>query len=158
MGETMNTYHFVLVLADANPDIESLEDRLFEAGCDDALVCYYNQTVYLEFDREADTAIEAMTSAIENVNAAGFRVRSIQEGGYASMAELAAMSGLSRQAINNFAKGTRGPGNFPKPVYGVSSGTPLYEWPEVAHWLVDQNKIDPSVFEIAQAAKELRVH
>jgi hypothetical protein len=72
------------------------------------------------------------------------------------MAELASVSGLSRQVINTFVKGVRGGGNFPKPVYGVSSGAPLYDWPEVAHWLVD-HEIDPALYEVAQAAMESRI-
>ena len=45
-------HHFVLVLSEVTENTEGLEDILFEAGCDDALIFYKNNTVYLEFDRE----------------------------------------------------------------------------------------------------------
>lgn len=65
-------YHFTILVRDANPSMEALEDRLFEAGCDDALLCFHNQTVYLEFDREAETAKNAIQSAISDIQSAGF--------------------------------------------------------------------------------------
>ena len=49
----MSTYHFTVVVRDARSDLADIEDKFFEAGCDDALLCSYNGTVYLEFDREA---------------------------------------------------------------------------------------------------------
>ena len=63
----MNTYHFTIVIRDARADMPGLEDSLFNAGCDDALVCSHNQTVYLEFDREADSAATAIRSALDNI-------------------------------------------------------------------------------------------
>ena len=56
----MNTYHFTVVVRDARSDLADLEDSFFEAGCDDALLCTYNDTVYLEFDREAHDAVTAI--------------------------------------------------------------------------------------------------
>ena len=66
----MNTYHFSILIRDT--DLHDLEDRLYEAGCDDALLCFYNQTPYLEFDREAESAEAAVRSALNNIRAAGF--------------------------------------------------------------------------------------
>ena len=83
-------------------------------------------TAYLEFDRGAPSAGEAISTAIAEVVRAGLSIASIQEGGVASMAEIASRSKLSRAAINNYTKSTRGPGDFPEPLFGLTSGSPLY--------------------------------
>ena len=85
----MNTYHFTIVIRDARTDMPDLEDRLFTAVCDDALVCSHNQTVYLEFDREADSAETAIRSELENIRAAGFNDPVIQEAVVSTLAEVA---------------------------------------------------------------------
>ncbi len=71
-------YRFTLSLSGATPDTENFEDKLFEAGCNDALVCFYGGLPYLEFDREADSAYQAITSAILGVQEAGYHVTSIE--------------------------------------------------------------------------------
>ncbi|MBV8399037.1 MAG: hypothetical protein JOZ58_15995 [Acetobacteraceae bacterium] len=50
------------------------EDRLFEAGCDDALVAVLDGTLYLDFDRDAPTFDAAVESAKQDVGRAGGRV------------------------------------------------------------------------------------
>lgn len=149
----MKTYHFVIVLDKARPDTAGLEDRVFGAGCDDALVCTLNNTVYLEFDRESESAEHALDSAIEQIHAAGFQVKSIQEAGPASMADLARLANTTRASISNYIRGKRGQGNFPAPIGGVSLSTPLFSWPEVARWLHDNDKLDEPSFEVAEAAQ-----
>lgn len=144
----MNTYHFTIVVRDADARAENLEDRLFEAGCDDALICFHNQTVYLEFDRQADTAEQAVASAMANIKQAGFKDLVLQETGVATLAEMAARAGLTRAALSNYANGKRGEA-FPAPMYGVTSGSALYSWPEVANWLYRHGKLMKHQVEIA---------
>ena len=96
----MNTYHFTVVVRDARSDLADLEDSFFEAGCDDALLCTYNDTVYLEFDREAKSAVEAITSALDSIRTLGFKDDSVASVGCnvhrsdlaASMASFAILS------------------------------------------------------------------
>lgn len=152
------TFEFTLVLGPtAAPDLPDLENRLFEAGCDDALVCAYGSTVYLQFSRESVTAKSAIQSAIQDVEKSGFSVASIEEGGYASVSEMASRAGMTRAAINNYLKGTRGSQDFPHPVFGLSTRSPQFEWLKVAAWLNKHGKIDPRVAEVARAAKLLQV-
>lgn len=148
----MNTYHFTVLIRDAGRNTESLEDRLFEAGCDDALVCFHNQTVYLEFDRQAANAAEAVGSALENIRHAGFTDAVLQETGYATLSEMAARSGLTRAALSNYAGGKRGTG-FPPPMYGVGSSSALYSWPEVAAWLHKNGHLTQSQFDVSQVQR-----
>jgi hypothetical protein len=98
----MKVYHFSVLIRDARMDGEDLEDRLFAAGCDDALVCGYNQSVYLEFEREASCAELAIKSALDNIRTAGFFDLVVQESGVAALSEMAARAGLcpSMPSIN----------------------------------------------------------
>ncbi|MCD8573740.1 MAG: hypothetical protein LRY30_01010, partial [Gammaproteobacteria bacterium] len=44
-----------------------LEDSLYESGCDDALINFRDNAVYLDFDRESDSLENAVISAIQSV-------------------------------------------------------------------------------------------
>lgn len=147
----MNTYHFTIVVRDAIFD-DNLEDLLYQSGCDDALICTLDDTVYLEFDRMANSAKDAIASAFDNLHTAGFHDLILQEKGVSSLAEMAKRLGLSRMALSHYAKATRGNGNFPKPVYGVQSGSALYAWHEVANWLYHQNKLPKTDYDVAMCA------
>ncbi|STZ09144.1 Uncharacterised protein [Moraxella caprae] len=148
----MNTYHFNIIIRDANSQDSTLEDRLFEAGCDDALVCRLDELVYLEFDRASDSAKAAIASAFDDLHKAGFYDLILQEKGVSSLSEMAKRLGVSRMTLSHYANGTRGMGNFPKPVAGVLSGSLLYAWHEVADWLYQQNKISQPDYDVAKAA------
>jgi transcriptional regulator with XRE-family HTH domain len=148
----LNIYHFTVVIRDADANISDLEDKLFEVGCDDALLCYYNDTVYLEFDRESEGAEQAIQSALTNIRSAGFTQLVVQEGGVSTLSEMAERAGLTRAALSQYARNKRGQGNFPTPMYGVASGSALYSWREVAEWLYQQGKLPQSQYEIAQVA------
>ncbi|WP_308028514.1 XRE family transcriptional regulator [Neisseria bergeri] len=145
----MTLYHFSILIRDAGAETEGLEDRLFEAGCGDALVCFAGRAVYLEFDREAESARAAVDSAMADIRRAGFADLVLQESGYATLAEMAARSGLSRAALSNYANGRRGAA-FPAPVYGVAGGSALYSWREVAAWLYRHNQLQRPLYEVAQ--------
>lgn len=145
----MNTYRFSILIRDA--DLHDLEDRLFEEGCDDALLCFYNQTPYLEFDRQAANAEAAVSAALADIKRAGFKELVLQEAGVATLAEMAERAGLSRTALSNYALGKRGSG-FPAPMYGVGSGSALYSWPEVAGWLHRHGQLSQAQYDIACVA------
>ncbi|MDO5058587.1 MAG: helix-turn-helix transcriptional regulator [Neisseria sp.] len=145
----MANYHFTILIRDAAHDTENLEDRLFEAGCDDALLCFHNHTVYLEFDREAESAQAAVSSALDNIRQAGFQEAVLQENGFATLSEMAARAGLSRAALSNYARGQRGT-DFPAPMYGIGSNSALYSWPEVASWLYRNGQLAKPQFDVAQ--------
>lgn len=53
------------------------EDRLHDAGCDDALVAVVGGTVYLDFDRDAASFDAAVRSAQQDVERAGGRVEAV---------------------------------------------------------------------------------
>ncbi len=75
MNKKTKLYHFVLVLSDFSSPYEHIEDALFEAGCDDALLIFRDNVPYLEFDRSATNLEKAIYSAIKDVESANIGAR-----------------------------------------------------------------------------------
>lgn len=63
------SYQFTLVLKNVDENTLGLEDILFDAGCNDALINFREGTVYLDFDRKSSSLKAAVTSAIKAVEA-----------------------------------------------------------------------------------------
>lgn len=145
----MSLYNFTLTLSGVTAETEGLEDALFKSGCDDALICFYGTAVYLEFDRESDSLMHAVLTAINNIESAGIhaRVESV-DSTLVGLSDIAAMAGLSRQAIALLKDGCRGSRNFPCPVQRLKGNSPLWRWRTVAEWLVREKRMkadDPLV-------------
>ncbi|MCS6175377.1 hypothetical protein [Shewanella baltica] len=140
----MKTFSFSLVLDGVNSNTPHLEDALFEAGCDDALVCFYGNTVYLEFDREAESFHSAILSAIKAIENSGIgaKVISVDAGDYVGISDISTLSSITKQSIALLKDGKRGAGNFPNPVLRLTSQQPLWRWGDVANWLANNHKID----------------
>ena len=68
-------YHFVLVLSGLSEPNESIENALFEAGCDDALLIFRDNVPILEFDRQAINFEKAVFSAILDVESANLGLK-----------------------------------------------------------------------------------
>lgn len=145
----MNTYHFTIIVRDANAHDDNLDDVLFGCGCDDALLCRMDNVVYLEFDRTAENATTAIATAFDDLHQAGFHDLILQEHGVSSLSEIAKRLGVSRATMSHYANDKRGMGNFPKPVAGVLSGSALYLWREVAEWLYKQGKLSQADYDVA---------
>ncbi|PWC15688.1 hypothetical protein B4923_00805 [Brenneria roseae subsp. americana] len=149
----MTTYHFSLTLSGVTAETTGLENALFSSGCDDALICFYGNTVYLEFDRESPDFSDAIMSAIRDIESAGINahVQSV-DAAWVGLSDIAALSAMSRQAIALLKDGKRGAGDFPSPVQRLKGSSPLWDWGEVADWLAKQKKIPQA---IADNAREL---
>lgn len=70
-------YQISLILT-AHDVTDEQADRLFEAGCDDGSILSRNDTTMVQFDRDASTLDEALTSAIRDVEGAGFQVARVE--------------------------------------------------------------------------------
>ena len=69
----MPEYSFTLVI---DGEVEAKLDDLFEAGCDDATFGLIDGVHYADFDREAETLGEAISSATAGIESvSGLRVR-----------------------------------------------------------------------------------
>lgn len=136
----MRSYEFTFVASGVDPEDAELEDRFFEAGCDDATLAFMKGLLTVNFSREADTYIHAVVSAYHDVLRAGGRVERFEPDFLVSASEIAERSALTRQAVSNYAKGIRGEG-FPAPVARIMSESPLWDWVDVSGWLFRKNLI-----------------
>jgi len=141
--KTKQTYNFILVLDGFGPDDSGIEDALFTAGCDDALLSFRGTTPLLDFDRESESLEDAVLSAIQDVEAAGLNatVLRIEPDDLVTAAEISRRSGASREAVRLWHEGVRGPGSFPPPVATLGTNTIVWSWAEVAAWLLKSGKI-----------------
>lgn len=130
----MDVYVFRLVVSE-RIDSDGA-NRLFEAGTDDGVPESGPQGHYIGFDREAASLQEALLSAIEEVESAGFEVLRVEPDEIVSAADIAVRADRSRQSISSLVSGERGPGNWPLPVAG-NVRSPLWRWSEVAGWFED---------------------
>ena len=133
----MALYNFTLTLSGVTYETEGLEDALYESGCDDALICAYGNSVYVEFDREAESLDAAIASAVDNIESAG--IGAIVES--VDLSDIAEITEMSRQAIAMLKDGTRGSGDFPCPVQRIKGQSPLWDWADVAEWLLKNGRL-----------------
>lgn len=138
----INIFYFTLVLKNVHEKTPTIEDSLYEAGCDDALINFRNGAVYLEFDREASSLEEAVISAINDVRSSSVdaEVASVAPGNLVSEAEIAKRLEIKRQTVSLWVKGERRKG-FPHPIMRFSEKSPLWNWHEVVKWLYLNKKI-----------------
>ncbi|HHR5881505.1 TPA: helix-turn-helix transcriptional regulator [Providencia alcalifaciens] len=139
----MELYNFTLTLSGVQMETEGLADALYSNGCDDALICYYGSSVYIEFDREAESLDLAIQSAINDIETAGIGavVESV-DSALVGLSDIAQLSGLTRQAVALLKDGSRGKGDFPCPIQRISGQSPLWDWSKVAKWLNDSGRLD----------------
>ena len=131
----MSTFHFTLIVDGPDLQDQPMNDRLFEAGCDDATVGSSDGVQYVDFDREAEALDDAILSAIDDLEKLeGVEVVRIADAGLASLADIAARVGRTRESVRLLVSGARGPGNFPKPVTDPRSRYRLWRWSDVAGW------------------------
>lgn len=149
----MKTYEFTIVASGLHPDMDGFEDRFFEAGCDDATLAFQKGVIILEFSREDMSFSHAVSSAFEDVQRAGATVERIEPDHLVSLSDIAERSGLTRQAISLYSNAERGD-SFPKPVARVTSKVPLWDWYEVAEWLLSREQIDKNSVIEARIVRE----
>jgi predicted DNA-binding transcriptional regulator AlpA len=149
----MKTFEFSIIASGIDPDADDFGDRFYDAGCDDALVAYQKGHIILDFAREAKSIDEAVASAIENVRTAGAAVDRVEPDPLVSLADIAERTGLTRAAISNYFKGSRGK-NFPPPIAKVTSDSPLWDWADVAYWMASNAKVPAELSVEASVLKE----
>ena len=79
-------FTFTVVLDGVEALSDELEEKLVEAGCDDASLLSREHVVCLNFDREAESLSGAVGSAIDDIQAAGYGIATI---------------GISRRAVDD---------------------------------------------------------
>lgn len=160
----MSVFSFTLIVD--GPDLQDAEvvDALYEAGCDDALVGASEGVQFLDFDREAQSAGEAVRSAVADVESVGgLSVTRIADAGLVSMADIAARTGRTRESVRLLVSGQRGPGGFPPPATDPRGRYRLWRTKDVEGWMRDQlgescEWHDDAVFSAMNIALEFRHH
>ncbi|MDA0790804.1 MAG: DNA-binding protein [Proteobacteria bacterium] len=144
-------------LADHDSDLDALVERLGAAGCDDALVGVGQPgRLALEFSREADSAEEAVRTALADVKNAIPSARLIEASpDLVGLTDVADIVGVSRQAMRKLMLAHRG--MFPMPVHEGSAS--IWHLAEVLDWLRARGgyHIDTGILEIAQVALEVNI-
>jgi hypothetical protein len=74
----MKTYQFDVALKDVSEVTDDQADRLFAAGCDDGTPTSCIGLAWIHFDREAGSLEEAISSAVGQVQGAGFLVSKVE--------------------------------------------------------------------------------
>jgi hypothetical protein len=150
----VNTYWFDLEVGGPVTDdhVEALGDILTAADGIDATVQADHRGGKVMFSREAHDAIEAITSAIEQVTAAGMNVAGVTED-LVVTDEIAERAKVTPAAVRYWISGERGPGGFPDPKVRRQRYS-LYSWAEVSQWLAvaKLGEVDHSAAEAARAS------
>lgn len=139
------TYQFTLILNNVDENTPNLEDSLYEAGCDDALINFREGAVYLDFDREGTSLEDSVIQAIHDVESAsiGAKVINVTPEDLVTESEVAARLHLKRQAVSLWIKKQRRTSTpFPKPIMKLSERSPLWRWREIVEWLYRNKMID----------------
>jgi len=154
--KSIETYEFTLVLDGVDDKTASLEDQLYAAECDDALINFRNGTVYLDFCREAASLEDAVISAIQAVESIPVKptVISILPDDLVTETEIAKRLGKSRQTVSLWIKRERRQDKpFPNPISKLTEKSPMWRWYDVVQWLDQQQMIEDSA--IVDSAKLL---
>jgi hypothetical protein len=152
-------YDFVLKfkLAEGSADASDLVERLGDAGCDDAVVGIGQPgRIALNFTREANSAQDAIISALEDVKRAISDVELIEVSpDLAGLTDIAELVGVTRQnmrkLVMNHAK------TFPAPIHEGSAA--LWHLAPVLEWLRARAgyEIEQHLLEISHIAMQINV-
>jgi len=140
----MKTHQFTLVLKNVSENTPHLEDAFYETGCDDALINFRNNAVFLDFERPGHTFEETIISTIKQVESASVNaiVASVAPEDLVTMSEAASRLNKSRQALFLWISEARRRSTtlpFPQPAMKLSDRSPLWKWKEITEWLYFHN-------------------
>ena len=143
----MTEFEFTYIASTSDLEKSDYENRLFEAGCDDATLIITKGLIAVCFIREAENYIHAICSGFRNVESAGVKVERFEPDFLVTQSEIAKRSEMSRAAISLYVSGARGGDKktFPKPVALVTSPAPLWDWVDVSSWLHHAGKVTRDV-------------
>ena len=155
-GDNANTPYGVRDAEDIYKLTTAGVTRLFEAGCDDALLSFSAGVATLDFDRARGSFQEAVVSAIGDVERAGLdvTVTRVAPDDLVNAADIARRASVSREAARNWIAGKRGGGGFPPPCAQVGS-SPVWSWLEVAGWLQGRGLVGEEVVAVAETTAAL---
>lgn len=135
--------------------LDAMIDRLYECGCDDALVGIGRPgVVALDFTRDEVSATEAVTSAISGaLRALPGAVLQEVEPDFVGVSEIADFVGCSRQNVRKLLMSRTA--GVPMPIHSGSCG--VWHLAPVLRWLRDSKAydVDPILLDTAEVAQEV---
>jgi DNA-binding phage protein len=141
-------------LHDHDGDDQALLDRLFDAGCDDALLGIGQAgRLALEFTREAESGARALETAIADIRNALYNAELVEAlPDYVGLTDIAEHVGMSRQNLRKIA--TKHGATFPAAIH---EGNPsLWHLADALLWLGEHDyAVDAPTLEISAASREL---
>jgi hypothetical protein len=157
----MKTYEFTLKFSfpddDHINDIDELVERLGEAGCDDALVGIGKTgRLALDFSREADSAFDAISSAIIDTRSAAPRAKLVEATpDLVGLTDVADIVGCSRQYFRKLMIVSGA--SFPEPVHEGKSA--LWRLSKILIWLRESKRyeIEDQLLDVATANMQLNI-
>jgi hypothetical protein len=131
----VNCYWFEVAVAGpvTDDDVERLGDVLTAGDGIDGTVQAGERGGRVMFSRDAEDAIQAVVSAVRDVEAAGIKVTGVVED-RVTAAEIAENAKVTTAAVRYWITGERGPGNFPEPIVERGRNN-VFSWAEVSAWL-----------------------
>jgi hypothetical protein len=152
----VETYWFDVEVAGpvTGDHIEALGDVLTAGDGIDASVQADHRGGIIMFSRDAEDAVQAIISAVRDVEAAGIRVTGVIED-YVTVADIAERARVTDTAVRYWISGERGPGGFPEPTVRHDRLS-LYSWAEVAAWLA-RTKLGEADFTAAETAMACKI-
>ena len=155
----MNEYDFTLKfnLEDSQAEPDNFIDQLYAGGCDDALIGVGNKGyVALNFIREASSAYEAISSAINDVKRVVPSATLIEAApDFVGLTDAAKILGYTQQHMTNLT--LENDSKFPIPVYeGAHS---VWHLAEILIWLRENqtHSIDDTLLDIAQTNMNINI-
>lgn len=153
----MSDYEFTLKfrLPDADADPEQFVEALADAGCDDATIGIGQRgRIALDFVREADTALEAIASAIHAVRQAIPGAELVEASpDLVGLTDVADLVGCTRQNIRKLMLGNVA--TFPVAMHEGSQS--LWHLSPVLAWFSETQKrpIDRSLVEVSEVTMKV---
>lgn len=155
----MKTYEFTLKFSfpASESDMDELVERLGEAGCDDALIgTGQSGRIALDFAREADSAFDAISSAVTDIKRVVPDAKLIEATpDLVGLTDVADIVGCSRQNIRKIMVSSGG--TFPPPVHEGKSA--IWHLSSVLVWLKESKsyQVADDLLEVASINMQFNV-
>ena len=124
-------------------DIQNISTALFKINHEYAFVRCSDESIYIDFDMDADVLANAIVraiSSVESVQDYHLRVISV-EGDLVSLGEAAEIANVKKSTLSKYKKGYFGGGNFPAPIRKTGKKDPLWRLLDIVEWLKSKGKV-----------------
>ena len=155
----MTDYDFTLKfdITSLECEPESLLDQFYEAGCDDAIIGIGRPgRIALNFTREAKSALEAVSSALRDVNTVIPKAKLIEATpDFVGLTDIADILGCSRQNIRNIY--IKYQSTFPSPIHEGS--ITIWHLAKVLSWFKEKEnyKVEDSLLEVSETNMKINL-